>query len=223
MLWLVISYALIDSVDPCIYVVFTSTLTSAVLVNPKYAVRVGAAFIVSLYVGYVLFGALLRYVVVRLPLEVLVVFLFAYALVVLLHTTLTGKREFSEELVCRENDVPCKIASTLKLNVLANKGVPAALALGLISAFTLLPCSAGLYIAYNTVMRNYGFLAWLFLTLLYVAVFISPLILLFTVVVSASKLRTVHNILRYERPIKVVGALLMLLTAVYLLLSYKGV
>lgn len=221
LLQLIVAFALIDSVDPCVYTIFALIVMSTMLISSKYAVRAGAVFIASVYLGYVAFGALLRYAFIRLPMTLLVLLLLVYGSTLLLHTTLTGKKNYTNEFVCRENDVPCKVISALRLGGLVNRGLPVISVLGLISSFTLLPCSAGLYVAFNIVTKNYEFGVWLLSTLLYVFIFVSPLILLFLALVYVSRLKAIYNILlKHERLFKTAGALLMMSTAIYMLLTH---
>lgn len=220
LLWLIVTFALIDSIDPCVYTIFSLVLVSAMFINIRYAVKVGIVFVASLYFGYVVFGALLRYIAVRLPSKILVALLLTYGFILLLHNfTLISKKEESE-LLCRENDIPCKVASIFKLDRLVNKGLPLVFVIGLVSSFTILPCSAGLYIAYNVITKNFELWVWLISTLLYVAIFISPLILLFIALIYVSKLKTVYNVvLKHERLFKITGSLIIISTAMYILLT----
>ncbi|MEM3975768.1 MAG: hypothetical protein QXJ84_06730 [Desulfurococcaceae archaeon] len=221
LLRLIIVLALIDSIDPCIYAIFALIVVSATLVNLKYAVKAGTTFIASVYFGYVAFGMLLRYAFIRLPMQLLAVLLLIYGFTLLLYSALTRKKGYVGELVCREDDVPCKVASILRLDRLVYKGLPMISVLGLVSSFTLLPCSAGLFLAFNVILKNYEFWVWLPSTLFYVLVFVSPLILLLLALIYVSKLKAVYDILlKHEKFLKMIGSLIMVSTAIYILLTY---
>lgn len=215
LLALIFTYAIVDSFDPCIYTLFVLILTSAIFIDIKYAVKVGGTYLMALYLGYITFGTFLRYLVVRVPTQALAVVMLLYGL---LNLSTSLKRAPQKELICREDELPCKVASALRLNKLVGKGVTSVFILGVISSFTLLPCSAGLYVAYNIVTKTYEFSVWVLLTLLYVAIFISPLVLLFLAVVFISRLRAINEfILKGEREIKIAGSLIMIATAIYIL------
>lgn len=211
----VLTYALLDSFDPCIYTLFALILSSSILIDVKYAARNGGAYIIALYIGYVIFGVLLKYLAVRVPTHMLAIVMFMYGFFTL---ATSARRPQSNELVCREDELPCRVASALRLNKLVNKSALSAFVLGILSSFALLPCSAGFYIAYNIVTKNYEFSTWILLTLLYVAIFVSPLVLIYIAMVFISKLKFAYGlILRNERAIKVAGSLIMISTAVYIL------
>lgn len=221
LLQLIVAFALIDSVDPCVYTIFALIIMSAMLINSEYAVKAGAVFIASVYLGYVAFGVLLRYAFIRLPIVLLAALLLVYGVTLLLYTTLTKKKNYVNEFVCREDDIPCKVASVLRFDKLVNRGLPVVSILGLVSSFTLLPCSAGLYVAFNIITKNYEFWVWLLSTLLYVLVFVLPLILLFLALVYVSRLKTIYTaLLKHEKLFKIAGSLIMVSTAIYILLTH---
>ncbi len=224
LLGFIIASALIDSFDPCFYSLFVLVFTSAMLVNYTYAVKAGLAFIVAVYMGYVSLSILLRYTIIKLPVQFLALFLLAYGLIMLFTTI--GKKGWenmqSGEIVCRENEIPCKIASYLRIERFTSKGILPTFLLGLMSSFTILPCSAQLLFVYISVTREYGFTAWILLTLFYVAVFVFPIVLLFIGLVFVSKLKKVHvSLLKHEKLIKIIGSLIMISISIYLLYTYS--
>ncbi|MGC8982736.1 MAG: transmembrane electron transporter [Desulfurococcaceae archaeon] len=217
---LAVTWALIDSFDPCIFALFATLLASSMLVDTKQALRVGAAFIASTYIGYVLFGLLLRIAVLRAPIKLLALLLYAYGLFALASALFSAKRE---EVVCREDDVTCKLANRLRLTKFASGVLPAAV-LGIVASFTLMPCSAGLYILYNIVTRQYSYALWIPLTLLYVAVFVLPLVLILLAFFGLSKRSNIYvALLKYEGLIKLAGSLIMLSAATYMVLSTPSI
>ncbi|MEM0059631.1 MAG: hypothetical protein QXE10_04315, partial [Desulfurococcaceae archaeon] len=167
---------------------------------------------------------LFRYTIIKLPVQFLALFLLAYGLIMLFTTI--GKKGWenmqSGEIVCRENEIPCKIASYLRIERFTSKGILPTFLLGLMSSFTILPCSAQLLFVYISVTREYGFTAWILLTLFYVAVFVFPIILLFIGLVFVSKLKKVHvSLLKHEKLIKIIGSLIMISISIYLLYTYS--
>lgn len=220
LLTLITVYALVDSVDPCIYSIMATVLASSMFTSTRHVVKTGVVFISSVYVGYVVFGILLRYLLLRLPIEILACTLLIYALINLLYVILEKTRS-RDELVCREEDFTCRVMSFLRLRVFVKMGLPFIFILGLISSFTLLPCSSGLYITYITITRTLGFYAWLVFTFFYVAIFISPLVLILFAFLSISKLSRVHRVfLRYEYLFRVIGSIMMISTSMYILVEY---
>lgn len=215
LIMMVITFALVDSVDPCIFALLVSLLTSSTLINVRYAVKIGCSFILSVYLGYVLFGLLIRYTALVLPKTILVTVIITYALVILA-TTLHDKK--NSQIVCREDDIPCRLVSKLRLSKVTVNATTAGI-MGFIAAFTLLPCSAGLYVLYNITTTHFGYTLWIPLTLLYVLVFISPLVLIMLGVVGLSRTGKVHTLLiNYEKPLKIAASIIMLIVALYLLL-----
>ncbi|MEM1638493.1 MAG: hypothetical protein QXJ69_00225 [Desulfurococcaceae archaeon] len=223
LLGLIVTSALIDSFDPCFYALFMLVFTSAMFINYTYAIRAGLTLIIAVYIGYFLLSILLRYAIIRLPIYVLALFLLVYGSI----TLITGiarrnaKNSLSQEIVCRENEIPCKIASYLKIEKFVGKGLLPVFILGIISSFTIQPCSAQLLILYITITRELEFATWILLTLFYVAVFIAPIILLFIALAYVSRLKGIHmGIVRHERVFRIIGSILMISMAVYLLLLY---
>lgn len=219
LLFTAVTFALIDSIDPCVFTLFISILTSSILVDVKHALKVGCSFILSLYFGYVLFGLLIRYASLTLPRVVLGLIVIFYALVVLWLAIHGGKAKTSLEPLCREGDVPCIIASRLKTAIAALNTLTAGL-LGFIAAFTLLPCSAGLYFVYNITIAKFGYTLWIPLTLIYVAVFVSPLVLIMVMFMGLSKVGNIYlRIVNHERVLKIAASVIMLVVALDLLLN----
>lgn len=219
MLSLLVSWALADSVDPCIFALFISILTSASLIGVRSVVKVGVSFIIATFAGYMIFGFLLRILAGGLPRWLMGFATLAYGLTSLF-SVLRGRESKRNQLVCREDELPCRIANTLGLNRFSRTEVLPTAALGLIASFTLLPCSAGLYILYNVIMSQYGLLIWLPLTVIYVTIFETPLILLLLVFIGVSRLKTVNEfLLNKEKLIRVLGAVMMITVSLYIFLT----
>jgi cytochrome c biogenesis protein CcdA len=216
------SFALIDSFDPCFYALFASIFISALMVNHRYAVKTGIVFIASVYTGYFII-ALVAYSllsVIKLPMQILGAILLIYGFLTLIMSILKNRIEHSDQFVCREDDIPCKIASKLDLQKYAIRSLFATLVIGLISSFTILTCSAQLLITYILLSRKLGLSLSVFipLTLYYIAVFVSPIIVLFLGLAGLTKLKSIHLVLlRRERLVRIIGSLLMISIAIYIL------
>ncbi|WP_448577171.1 hypothetical protein [Thermosphaera sp.] len=216
--WVVTS-ALIDSIDPCFYALYLSIIASTTLSNVRNILKTAGAFLSSVYIGYLLFGFLLKSLVSQVLIEKwhTGVLLLAYGLVLFGYTYITHNRGEGKEL-CREDKLECKIIKTLGLT--RNFTIPYIVLLGLLSSLTILPCSAGLYIVYVVVTTKYDLLVWLPLTMLYVLVFISPLILMTAGLVGLTRIENVFSIMiRHERLFKMLGGILAVGAGFYLVLT----
>ncbi|MEM4896549.1 MAG: hypothetical protein QXQ93_09220, partial [Ignisphaera sp.] len=87
MIWFVVSGAIIDSIDPCIYVLYISLLSVAAT-DIRHVMKTSIIFISSVYIGYLLFNAVLRFVLkIVLPSRSILSFvLILYALALILYT-----------------------------------------------------------------------------------------------------------------------------------------
>jgi cytochrome c biogenesis protein CcdA len=127
------------------------------------------------------------------------------------------------DLVCREDDVACKVASKLGLDKYATRGVLAVLFIGLMSSFTILPCSAQLLFSYILITLNMHIVTWTMLTLYYVLVFILPVIALYLAMIGISKLKSYQQLIaRNEWLVKLIGSSLMIGVAIYILVRGEG-
>jgi len=216
--WVVTS-ALIDSIDPCFYALYFSILASTTLSNIRDIVKTAGAFLSSVYLGYLLFGFLLR----SLASQVLIekwqtgILLLFYGLALIAYTYLTRNKDEKGGL-CREDKLECKIIN--KLGLARRFEIPYLVLLGLFSSLTILPCSAGLFIVYVVITTKYNILIWLPLTMLYVLVFISPLILMTATLVGLARIGNILSIImRHDRLFKTIGAVLALAVGIYLILA----
>lgn len=226
---MIIVWALMDSIDPCFYAILVTILLSAMLESHRYAVKAGLVFILSVFLGYVIVGLSFRYISLVLPKTVLIMALLVYGVVVLLVNVLKYKRrghvinqvKTDSELVCKENDLPCRIMRILDINKFVAGGLVWMYILGVISSFTILPCSAQLYLLFHIVTRDYGFLAWILLTVLYVAVFISPAVAVYLMFITVSRRRWfISYMIRHEILFKILGSIMMIGIAIYLAIDY---
>lgn len=216
---LLVSWALADSVDPCIFTLFASILTSASLINIRSVVRVGVSFIASTFVGYMLFGFVIRVLAGGLPRWMMSLVMLVYGVASLL-SAIRGGVGGQALFVCREDELPCRIVNALRLTEVSRAEVIPTMIIGVVASFTLLPCSAGLYILYNTIMSQHGFHVWLPLTTLYVTIFELPLILILLVFIGVSRVRHVSKVLlSRQRLVKIAGAAIMISASLYLLLT----
>lgn len=211
--------ALIDSLDPCIFAIYSVLLLSASMISIKRVFTVGSSFIASAYIGYLIFGLFLRYITLSLPKYIFAAVTMVYGTIMLFHTLVSRRgTEAVDNSVCRENEIACRVGRALRIDVFAEKGVLAILLIGFIAAFTLFPCTAGMYIVFNLLTAEFRFVEWLPLALLYVAVFISPLFLLLLSFVGITKLRVIRTaLLSHQDYIKILGSILLIAVSLYIL------
>lgn len=219
-------FALIDSFDPCFYALFISIYVSALMVNYRYARKAGLAFILAVYLGYFTIALLARtlLLVASLPMRYLGAALCVYGVLNLGLVLLRRVRGLAGgDLVCREDDVACKVASKLGLDKYATRGVLAVLFIGLMSSFTILPCSAQLLFSYILITLNMHIVTWTMLTLYYVLIFILPVIALYLAMIGLSKLKSYQQLIaRNEWLAKLIGSLLMISVGIYILIRGEG-
>lgn len=208
--------ALIDAFDPCMFAIYSALLISASMISINRVCMVGPAFIISSYIGYFIFGLLLRHVSLSLPRYVLAAATVVYGVVMLLHSLIW--RTVEVDGVCREGDVVCRIGRVLKLDVFVYRGAVFVFLIGFIAAFTLFPCTAGMYIVFNVLTAELGFVEWLSLALVYVTVFTSPLILILLSFIGIVKLKNIHHtLLLHQNLIKLAGSVLLIAASIYIL------
>lgn len=214
LLSLVVVYALIDSIDPCMYALYTSLMASFIA-DMKRLISMTTTFLLSIFLGYLTFNAILKFVLFLAapPRWILSIALSIYGLTIILYTIFSSRNKNDGEYICREDKPLCKFLNILKINP-GTLGLIGVAALGFVTSFTVLPCSAGMAIAFNAVTRNLGFITWIPLAVLYTLIFILPLIALTLVVLGLAKIDTVYKyLLENQVSIKVFGGLLMIVVA----------
>lgn len=214
LLSLVIVYALIDSIDPCMYALYASLLASFIT-NMRRLMSMVITFLSSIFLGYLMFNAILKIVLflVAPPRWILSIALSIYGLITVLYTVFFGRNRNEEAYVCREDRPLCKFLNILKVDpsTLSLIGIAA---LGFITSFTVLPCSAGMAIAFNAITRNLGFIAWIPLAILYTLIFILPLVALTLVILGLARIGVVYRyLLENQALIKIFGGLLIIVVA----------
>jgi hypothetical protein len=179
----------------------------------------GLAFIASAFIGYSLFGIFLRYITLSLPRYILALITTIYGFVMLFHT-LIKRRNASYNNICREDEITCKIGRILKFDVFIDKGIAFICLVGFIAAFTLFPCTAGMYIVFNLLTIELNFIEWLPLALFYVTVFISPLILILISFMGITRIRGVYNaMLTHQDLLKILGSALLIAISIYIFIT----
>lgn len=231
LLLLIIIYALIDSVDPCFFAIYVSVLISIGLTNLREVVKSGLLFISAVGLGYFILGYALRSLALHIDVSrsAAAPYIILYGLIVTLYGLfkLMKRSGLRTDQLCREESgALCRIARKLELSRVGSLPIPLRhaylIALGLVMSFTILPCSAGLYVVYNILLVNAPLYLWVFSTLLYILVFVSPLVIITFSLVGLVKITKYAaswgRIEKYSELIRVVGGIVAIITGVYLLL-----
>lgn len=217
LLGFVVASALIDSIDPCMYALYLAMLTPTII-NIKRCIVIALTFISSVYIGYLLFNAILRLILLMTspPRFILSLLLTLYALAIIIYTIFLEKNTNN---VCRDDRPLCKAINKINMHI-ASIGIAGTAILGFIASFTVLPCSAGMAIAFNIVTRSLGLAMWIPLAIVYTAIFVLPLITLTLILVGLTKIKNFYEtMLEKQRWIKIVGALLMISIALWLTIT----
>ncbi|ADV65067.1 electron transporter [Desulfurococcus mucosus] len=221
---MVVSMALMDSVDPCFFILYAGILASYSMGGLRKITEVALVFISSVFTGYWVFGFLLRGVLRTLPftpVHLSIIMLIYGVLMVAYGLVSLRRRSDGSGTVCRDDMVECGLTNRLGLRRLAEAGGAVYVAVtGFIASFTLLPCSAGMYIVYNVLMSGAPLWLWIPYTLLYVALFVSPLVLLTLVFVGMARTRIIERLARHQGIIRVLGGLTAILVATYIYYQY---
>ena len=212
-----IPLALTDSVNPCTFVLYAIMLVSVSLSGSRARVAsVGLAFILAVMAGYLSLGLGLSEAASFLPRQAILIIAIAYAAFIIARSLSelrhgAGRRASD---VCREDDPECRAGRLLRLFG-GRVSIVAALALGLLASFTLLPCSAGPYIAFAIVISTQSLAERLLLLLAYNLVFVMPLVLILIAMLGVTRLRRVREkLINYAPHISLVSGILLVIVAV---------
>ncbi|MEM0365706.1 MAG: hypothetical protein QXD80_04950 [Acidilobaceae archaeon] len=220
----VIILALIDSIEPCIFALYTGILASIASNNISSIARVSIPFISSVFLGYSIFGFFLRSLISSLSFNksILVGLLIVYGSIVLAYSILSiVKRSDSSGYACRRDDLPCMLAYKLHLYEFPIYNVIFVSLLGFIASLTLLPCTSGMYIVYNALMYEASISKWILLTTIYNIVFISPLILITLIFIGVTLIPNMYMLIVHRREyFRALGGLISIIIAIYILKFY---
>lgn len=216
MLGFLVPLALTDSVNPCTFVLYAVMLVSVSVSGSRGRVAaIGAAFVIAVMSGYLILGLGLSEVASFLPRQLVLIIAFGYAAFIIARAVrdLTrGSRSGGGE-VCREDDPECK-AGRLARMFSKRVSILAAFAIGLLASFTLLPCSAGPYIAFAMIISTQSLIERLALLLAYNIVFVTPLILILIAMLGITRLSGVRDkLIKYSPHISLVGGVLLIIVA----------
>ncbi|AMQ19267.1 electron transporter [Thermococcus peptonophilus] len=198
-----------DSINPCTFVIYTMLLIALSVrnVEKKQLYIVGSAFILAVYISYYLLGVGLLYLGQYIPLWFAGFLAIAFGV----YTIVTGIMEKSR--IADKKGIRRKMFST-EATFLSS------FFLGVVVSTTLLPCSAGSYLVYATII-SHGSRALAFLLLaLYNIIFVLPLVLILLTMGSISESKRFSQALvRHSRELSVVAGILLIGIGVWVLMG----
>ncbi|WP_297479948.1 cytochrome c biogenesis protein CcdA [Thermococcus sp.] len=201
--------AMSDSINPCTFVIYTMLLIAISVreVSRRRLYVIGSAFILAVYLSYFLLGVGLLYLGQYIPLWLAGVFAVGFGI----YTMVTGILKRSR--VGDKAKIRRKIFS-------ADATFIGSFLLGVIVSTTLLPCSAGSYLVYATIIAHGSRALAFFLLALYNLIFVLPLVVILLAMgsVSGSK-RFSQAMVRHSMELSIVAGLLLIGIGVWVLLG----
>ncbi|BAA30339.1 cytochrome c biogenesis CcdA family protein [Pyrococcus horikoshii] len=193
------SLAILDSINPCTFVVYTIFLIAlSVKGLPKKSLYiVGLAFIVAVYISYYSLGVGLVIITGKIPVS-----WAGYLAVILgIYNIVTGILEKSRTV---------GKGKLRKLAFSVEGTMVGGLILGFMVSLTLLPCSMGPYVVYATIVSKMKLLAYLMLAL-YNLIFVLPLfVILFGMGSLTDSKSFSRTIVKHSRELSVVSGILLI-------------
>ncbi len=219
----VITTALVDSINPCAIGVLILLITTLLTLshNRKRMLEVGVIYIVAVYITYLAAGVGLLYFIQKLniagPLSVIV-----GGLIIILG--LVEIKDFWWYGKGFTLAIPAKRSEQIK-KYMRHVTLPGAILLGMFVAAVELPCTGGPYLAITTFLAKIGFnMRVLGLLLFYNVIFVLPLVVILLLVFFGVKVKKIQQWKQREkRWMRLFIGLLMIILGILLILWAKGV
>ncbi|WP_457742616.1 cytochrome c biogenesis protein CcdA [Thermococcus sp.] len=199
--------AMSDSINPCTFVIYTMLLIAISVreVSRKRLYIIGSAFILAVYVSYYLLGLGLLYLGQYIPLWLAGAFAIAFGA----YTLVTGIMERSR--ISNKGKIRRRIFS-------ADATFVGSFTLGVLVSTTLLPCSAGSYLVYATIIAHGSRTLALLLLALYNIIFVLPLVVILLAMGSVSESKKFSQaMVRHSMELSVVAGLLLIGIGIWVL------
>lgn len=199
--------AIVDSINPCTFVVYTIFLIALSVKNlPKRAIYViGLSFIFAVYLSYYTLGVGLMIITGKIPVTWAGYLAIAFGL----YEIVTGILEKSRTV---------GKGKLRKLAFSTEATIVGGIILGLTVSTTLFPCSMGPYVVYATIVSKMKALAYVLLGL-YNLVFVFPL---FVILFAMGSLRESKEfsqaMVRHSRELSVIAGILLIGIGLWVLL-----
>ncbi len=199
-----------DSINPCTFVIYTMLLIALSLkenISKRKIYAVGLAFVAAIYISYYVLGIGLVILTKTLPIWIA----GAVAIVFGGYTFITGYLEKSR--IVGKNEV--------RRNIFRKEAtIFGAFSLGVIISFTLLPCSAGTYLAYAILISKVGRTLTLILLALYNIIFILPLLIILFTVGSITESKSIsQKIVQRSRELSMVAGAILIALGIYIIIG----
>ncbi|AEC52595.1 hypothetical protein PNA2_1680 [Pyrococcus sp. NA2] len=201
-----LTLALIDSVNPCTFVVYTIFLIALSIKGlPKRRLYLlGLAFIFAVYISYYTLGVGLVLITGKIPIKWAGYLAIAFGV----YTIVTGLLEKSRTV---------GKGKLRKLAFSTEATIVGGLLLGFVVSTTLLPCSMGPYVVYATIVSKMKLLAY-FLLALYNLIFVLPLFIILFAMGSLSESKEFSRaMVRHSRELSVISGILLVGLGVWIL------
>ncbi len=218
-----VSLAVADSINPCVLTLMVLLLMSLVLIGGVRIARLSAlSFILAVFIAYLALGLGLIHVLDVLPkwvaplLAVVFGFLMMFNLlekpILAFIARRSGFTNIEECPACIEYEE--RVKPRLEK---ASRPILWAFILGLFVSFTLLPCSAGPYIVFNTLIAGKPLGKALQYLVAYNAIFVLPMVLVALATTTFMSIEKVqHTIKTHESKLRIAGGLLLIIVGILL-------
>ena len=218
-----VSLAVADSINPCVLTLMVLLLMSLVLVGGVRVARLSAlSFILAVFIAYLALGLGLIHILDVLPKWVAPLLAIFFGILMMLNllekpilafiARRGGFTSIDECPACIEYEE--RVRPRLEK---ASRPVLWAFLLGLFVSFTLLPCSAGPYIVFNTLIAGKPLGKALQYLVAYNAIFVLPMVLVALVTTTFMSIEKVqHTIKAHESKLRIAGGLLLIVVGILL-------
>ncbi|AFK22424.1 cytochrome c biogenesis CcdA family protein [Pyrococcus sp. ST04] len=198
--------AIVDSVNPCTFVVYTIFLIAlSVKGLPKRALYVvGLAFILAVYVSYYTLGVGLMIITGKIPVSWAGYLAITFGIYEIVTGALEKPRTVGK-------------GKLRKLAFSTEATIVGGLILGFAVSTTLLPCSMGPYVVYATIVSKMRALAYLLLAL-YNLIFVLPLFIILFAMGSLSESKKFSRaMVKHSRELSIIAGILLIGIGVWVL------
>jgi cytochrome c biogenesis protein CcdA/glutaredoxin len=226
----IIGLALVDAINPCELAVLLILMTAILTRYPKQknkALKAGLLFSAAIFIMYFIFGILLREIFALISGFLSggeLSFFFVLAIIAIIIGLLNIKDGIWYGGGGFTMEVPQAWRPKMKALIEGTTSPKGAFVVGLIVAFFLTPCTAGPYLVFSGIMANLSLINALPYLIIYMLIFISPMILI--TLITYFGFAKIDDMGGWrERNLKhlhIIAGILMLLVGAYMLLTSFG-
>ncbi|KUK17773.1 MAG: Uncharacterized protein XD54_0959 [Thermococcus sibiricus] len=199
-----------DSINPCTFVIYTMLLIALSLkenISKRKIYAVGLAFVAAIYISYYILGVGLVILTKTIPIWIAGAVAIAFGG----YTFITGYLEKSRIVGKKE----------VRRNIFRKEAtIFGAFSLGVLISFTLLPCSAGTYLAYAILISKVGRTLTLILLALYNIIFILPLLIILFTMGSITESKSIsQKIVQRSRELSMAAGAILIALGIYIIIG----